>query len=56
MLSVPAAKKLTHYAVRFEDRKRPVYVCARCLVVWPCLAAHNAARAAAKRERDAPPD
>jgi hypothetical protein len=31
-----------HHATRTGGEK-PVYVCAECLVRWPCLAAHRAA-------------
>jgi hypothetical protein len=30
-----------HYAVKYyTNLKHPVWVCARCLVRWPCLVAH----------------
>lgn len=32
----------THHAVKVGSDKRPVFICAECMVLWPCLTAHRA--------------
>lgn len=38
-----------HYPLKLADPKRTIFVCAACLIRWPCLAAQAAVLARARQ-------
>jgi hypothetical protein len=41
-VSAPARPSTVHRAVKAGHPQRSHYICAECLVLWPCVEAHRA--------------